>query len=538
MVLLDRADRKLADNLDRLLRNAGRRSLVVASVAPGIDPPTRRYRRRVREEEASRGAEISLDYALTDHEIQRFRTYLEKNYGEIDADLLLRLLSSDPAVFALLYRLIPDTRENIRAVLVDEYLELIEGLSSFHPPGEQGVRGSSLGDQLRIWLAHQKPNIEAREANTAQLHTGLWHKIATHLPQLVLLFASLDEAISLNLLTKRFPGLLQVYTPLRKTLENSGFFVEVALDKESDIGLTAVNPFVAQLLLNAAVPSSVARIQLLATLLYEFPWDPEARPADAPEQALLIHLIRSIAPPNGAFHADYQRTEDLKTLAEVLKQLREDFRASLPQLLLIEGILWRHVGRRIGDDTRINDALQFYRLSRSVLETARDILARRRPSPSRNFELSMVLNAIATTIGHTFNAESRARTVDDAGRKELVQKALDTASESRAYTEAYHPLDTAFWTNRDFYNYLIERPDTEENRSEREQAILNMADALDKAGELGELPHDQANRLQTRVVELTTYLNDLVGAQKIAEVDAESGRFGWGMLAGSDGGDR
>jgi hypothetical protein len=31
---------------------------------------------------------------------------------------------------------------------------------------------------------------------------------------------------------------------------------------------------------------------------------------DAPEQALLLHVIRSVAPPSGAFQADYQRTED------------------------------------------------------------------------------------------------------------------------------------------------------------------------------------------------------------------------------------
>jgi len=95
--------------------------------------------------------------------------------------------------------------------------------------------------------------------------------------------------------------------------------------------------FVAQLLLNAAVPSSVARINLLATLLYEFP-GPGDPPIDSPEQALLIHVIRSISPPSGSFQAEYQRTEDLRALAEVLRQLREGHGASLPQLMLVEGL--------------------------------------------------------------------------------------------------------------------------------------------------------------------------------------------------------
>ena len=259
-----------------------------------------------------------------------------------------------------------------------------------------------------------------------------------------------------------------------KRSKTAACFRRLLLDKENDIGLTAVNPLVAQLLLNAAVPSSITRINLLAALLYEFPWDPEARPIDAPEQALLIHVIRSISPPSGSFQGDYQRTEDLRALAEVFRRLREDYHAVLPTLLLVEGIVLRHIGRRLGNDDRLSDALSYFRLSRTVLEMAREILSRRRPSPSRNFEISMILTAIATTIGHAFNVESRVQRADESERRELVQKALDTASESRAYTEAYHPLDTAFWTNRDFYRYLLDRPDTQEVGKERQAAPWRM----------------------------------------------------------------
>ncbi len=526
VVLLDRADRRVAENLDRHLRSAGRRSVVVASVAPEMGrrplPASTDFDEG---EESFSGTEVELNYELTPQEVPRFRRYLTDNYGTVDPDLVLSLLASDPSVFALLYRLIPDTRQNIRDVLVEEYLSLVEGLASFSPPREERIRGGSLREQLKAWLAQrQRERLEAKET-VAVSETDLWHRIATHLPQLVLLFSSLDEPISLNLLTKRFPGLLQVYRTLRGTLEDSGLFVEVALDKENDIGLAARNPFVAQLLLDAAVPSSVTRINLLAALLYEFPWDPEAKPIDSPEQALLIHVIRSISPPRGSFHSAYQRTEDLRTLADVLKSLREDHGALLPQLLLVEGIVLRYLGRRLGTATRNLDALSHYRSSRAVLETGRDILARRRPSAARNFEMSMVLNAIATTIGHTFNEESRAQTLDEGQCEELVQRALDTASESRAYTDAYHPLDTAFWTNRDFYKYLLNRDDTNEVRSMRQRTLLSMADALDKAEELGELPHDQRDRLGGRLVELKTHMQQLEEAEQMAEEDAKVGRF-------------
>lgn len=525
VVLLDRTDRRIAENLDRHLRSAGRRSVVVASVAPQMGRPRAKAGEELDEDESSNATEVRLKYDLSEPEVPKFREYLETNYGSVDVDLILRLLTSDSTMFALLYRLIPDTRDNIRSVLVDEYMSLVEGLASFRPPTEERVGTGALGEQLKVWMERRELVVEKQRENVGLAQTDPWYNIATHLPQLVLLFSSLDEAISLNLLTKRFPGLVQIYRTLRETLEGSGLFQEVALDRENDIGLTAVNPLVAQLLLNASLPSSVARIDLLSSLLAEFPWDPEVRPVDSPEQALLIHVIRSISPPSGSFHGDYQRTEDLRALAGLLKRLREEHGALLPQLLLVEGIILRHIGRKLGDDDRIADALIHYRLSRSVLETARDILARRRASAPRNFEMSMVLNAIATTIGYTFNAESRAQTVDEAECRDLVQKALDTASESRAYTDAYHPLDTAFWTNRDFYRYLQDQVNNEEVRSERQRALLSMADALDKAGELGELRGDQADRLGGRVVELEAYLQNLQGARERAEEDAKLGRF-------------
>jgi hypothetical protein len=526
VVLLDRTDRRVADNLDRHLRSAGRRAILVATSAPAMRRHNAPAVDQLEEEERFRGTEIALEYRLAEDEVGRFRAYLEKNNPSTSPDLILQLLAADPSVFALLYRLIPDTRENIRAVLIDEYMQLIEGLSSFRPPTQEPMRGSMLSDQLSSWISQRKvPLAKNTPVDTSPPPDDAWYHIATQLPQLVLLFSSLDEVITLNLLTKRFPGLLQVYSTLQRTLENSGLFQEVALDEQSDIGLTTVNPFIAHLLLDATVPSSLARLQTLAKLLYEFPWDPEKRPMDSAEQALLIHVIKSIAPPSGAFQADYQRTEDLRTLAEILKSLRETHGATLPPLILIEGIVLRHFGKKLGDNDRRTEALEYYRRSRMVLEMAREILGRRTPSSARNFEMSMVLNAIAATIGHSFTAETRMEQVDEVECKQLLESALTTASESRAYTDAYHPLDTAFWTNRDFFDYLRGRPNNAETEAARQNALLSMADALDKAGELGDLPPDQVDRLSGRLVDLDTRLNRGEQASARAETEAAQGRY-------------
>ena len=523
-MLLDRADRRVADNLDKHLRSAGRRTIVVASATPPIGQHPPKQGRELEEEEISSDTTIALEHQLAVAEIERFRDYLAQNYPPANPDLIVELLVSDPSLFALLYRLIPDTRWNIRDVLVQEYQQLVEGLGSFRPPKPQSLGGHTLKEQLRAWLSRQGES--AVSLASVSSVSDPWYRIATELPQLVLLFSSLDEPISLNLLTKRFSGLLQVYTAMRESLENSGLFVEVELDKQNDIGLTAVNPFVAELLLGAAVPSSVARLDLLANLLYEFPWDPDSRPSDAPEQALLVHLIRSIASPTGAFQADYQRTEDLRKLAEILETLREKNGATLPQLMLIEGIVLRHIGRRQADNAKGMEAIRMYRQSRAVLELAREVLSHRQASPARNFEMAMVLNAIAATIGHSFMAESKDSAVDQAECRKLIDTALTTASQSRAYTENYYPLDTAYWTNRNYYRYLSDQPDSEEIQADRQRALISMADSLDKAGELGELPLIQSEKLEERLIEFETILNNYPAAEQRAEVDASNGRYG------------
>jgi hypothetical protein len=115
--------------------------------------------------------------------------------------------------------------------------------------------------------------------------------------------------------------------------------------------------------------------------------------------------------------------------------------------------------------------------------------------------------------------------VNEAECKTLVDNALSTASESRAYTDAYHPLDTAFWTNRSFFDYLGGRPQTSETEAARQSALLSMIDVVDKAGELGELPSEQADRLAGRLVELDTRLGKMQAALARAEAEAAQGRF-------------
>ena len=525
IILIDHTERSVANNLDRHLRSAGRRTVVVATVpsrmrqeqqqTEGIDPDA---------DEVYGGTEISLSYGLGQKETQRFSRYLAEN-GNIDPAPVVQELSRDPSLFALLYRLVPDARQNIRSVLVEEYEKLCEGLLSFAAPSLGSVRGGALRDQLNAWLVkRQKKEASQTQSPSPAEVDPRWQRVATELPRLVLLFSSLDETISLNVLSRQFPGLVQTYEPLRDVLERSGLFVEIVLDKQNDLGLTTPNALVAHILLGATIPYAVKRIEVLGALLYEFPWDPLATPLSAPEQATLIHLIRSISPPSGAFSAEYKRMEDLRALAQLFSGLRKERGFEYPPLMHTEGIILRHIGRQLSLDSRYAEALEYFRSSHSVLVKARELLSKRPPSAARNFELSTVLNSTAATIFSTFTALSKALPLDQC--KEFVQDALETANQSLAYAPAYDPLDTAFWTNRDFYNFLREKPETEAVRLEKQQALLNMTNALDKVGELGEMSLDRLKRFKERQIELQAYLQNFGTAEHLAEYDAKAGHFG------------
>ncbi len=91
VVLLDRTDRRIAANLDRHLRSAGRRALVIASIAPKMGPKSgfvSSTEDAELEEDSSQATEIRLHYALTEREIERFRVYLETNYGSVTSTSL------------------------------------------------------------------------------------------------------------------------------------------------------------------------------------------------------------------------------------------------------------------------------------------------------------------------------------------------------------------------------------------------------------------------------------------------------------------
>src|SRR5262249_1977315 len=145
----------------------------VASSAPPIGNQQISEPGEPENEDSLPGTAIALEYQLGTSEIERFRAYLAHNYSSDNAKLLVELIASDPSLFALLYRLIPDTRENIRSVIIDEYLELIERLATFRPPAEAQIQSNSFREQLQAWVSRQSDKANSA-GSTTELMSGPW----------------------------------------------------------------------------------------------------------------------------------------------------------------------------------------------------------------------------------------------------------------------------------------------------------------------------------------------------------------------------
>lgn len=533
VVLVDRADRQFIWELDKHLRSTGRRAIVIATAAPHWNPNSRpRTRSSVvtsTNEDRMPGHEISLGYSLAPAEQQDFELYLREN-GVKNPGAVIQSSSDSDAFFALLFRIVPQARQNIKQVIIEEYLSLEQSLLAFQPPpSEKSFGGRSLAEQLTQWLlrnrpatVQNRPSVEPRGMEHPV--ESSWSLIVRDVARVIMLFSRLDYPVSSDLLIKFSPALLKYYQPIVDIFAQNGIAYEIFTDREGSVGLLAVNQLVAQIILESVLPTPTLQLALLARVLETFPWNEGNTSAYSAEQRSLIDLLRSISPPHGSYHNSFSRLPDLLALEDVYRRLRENCQLEYPPLLLTEGILLRDLGLATDDNPAVR--IDYYRKSEEILELARQRVIIRPNSLARDGELANILTALATTSGHIANhmAEQGGNAADMQVRQQ-VERTLRVARASRAYKDAYHPLDVAFWANRDIYLLLRDRSDPA-TRAELTGLLDNMANALDEASELAQENLEQQSRYRGRCTELQTLMGNLGLAMEMAKEDAARGLFG------------
>jgi hypothetical protein len=415
----------------------------------------------------------------------------------------------------------------MQQILVNEFDTFIRKIETFKPTVSGPVRGSSLAEQLAAYVESGKlslPKVSDNVESSIPTTPG-WARIAREVPRSTLVWSSLDEALSLDLLTRRFPELLTYYRPLINVMEKSGFFVEAKIDRDETLGLVARNPGIVRILTSAVLVDSVERLRQIKEFADNIVWRDTIDVIAIPEQVQLVRVIQRISPPKGTYHLEFDRIEDLRFIARMLAGIRERSAVDLPTLMLTEGIVLRELARRLeGSD----DQPRFLLESKTVLERARDILRRRPPSRSRTHQLSSVLTALAATVGSMMHRELKQSAIPGANSFALVQEARITAQESQSYQEDYNPIDVAFWTNRDLYFALKKVKNADRARdyeSTVRDALDGMADALDRAAEIGDMDNVQRDYFGRRLVQFAAIAGKANVAKTMADSEAKLGRF-------------
>jgi hypothetical protein len=192
--------------------------------------------------------------------------------------------------------------------------------------------------------------------------------------------------------------------------------------------------------------------------------------------------------------------------------------------MLTEGIVLREIARRSATSANRADLQK----SKEVLERARDILRDRPPSPARTHQLSSVLTALAGTVGSTMHSALEASPVPGPDCLALAREARATAQESQSYQENYRAIDVAFWANRDLYRALKGAGTVGRGHgydTAVQDTLDGMADALDRAAELGEMDKIEQDYLSARLVEFETIVGDVNIARSMADRGAKEGKF-------------
>ena len=529
VLLVDRIERPSVLDLERRLLFAGRRAVVVATAVPVRTGKPRKFDDEFEIEPARTATqEVSVPFALGTDEQNRFEKFLSAN-GAVNARKITEDYRASSSIFTLLYRLVPDARPGMQQILVNEFDSFLRLIELFKPKLSTPVRGSSLAEQLSAFVASGKlslpsPSSPADHVDADGPAYG-WTRIAREVPRAALVWASLDEPLSLDLLTRRFPELLALYRPLIDALERTGFLVEETIDRDETLGIVPRNPGIARILASAVLADSLDRLHQIKGFSESISWRDTSDLTTIPEQVQLVRVIQRISPPKGTYHHEYDRLEDLRFIARMLSDIREISNIDLPTLMLTEGIILRELAKRLEGSAERPILLA---QSKTVLESARDILRARSPSRARTHQLSSILTALAATVGSIMNYELKKSVITWANCLALAQEARSTAQESQSYQETYNPIDVAFWTNRDLYLALksTKLADQTSNFSATvEDALDGMADALDRAAEIGDMDKVQQDYFAGRLIQFESIAGNAQVARSKADDEAKAGQF-------------
>lgn len=463
---------------------------------------------------------IELKSTLTDEERSRFDTFLAANGFE---DLRIPASQLHDRYFLLfLYRLLPDARGNIMLSVTEELERLLSALDAITADSE---RHSSQWDQQFEKLREKLfPELGTTDVPS---ESPFAHDPSARQAATVALFCSqIEEPISIDLLIRGVGGaLLREYQQFSAAVAKTALLQEIELDAQGTIGLIAEHPFLAKIALKPSVPDPAEQLRVLEPIVRAVHWNASDFPGENPDQDYMLDVFKAIG-PRGKAAEDFQSEAALSTITDLLREVREVYGASIPRLMLLEANTLRILAGR--DESNLANPIRKYEEAIRILQEAEGILANRRPTPARNYELANITTTLAAVYGYLIT--TTLRQYESASEPEQVgirTKVLEYLAEVDAYTlrsrslgtTSFHPLDVDFWAHRDTLARLPEITDIEKT-----QMLARLETILEAASE-EPLDTKQQDRFKGRVVELAELREDHDLSEALAQEMIDGGNY-------------
>jgi hypothetical protein len=525
-VIADNLDEAEYDQLAEVLASSGRRSVLVGAINSLRTGHRRRPVGALTEdawapESTASYTPVHLDSRLTNDEAGRFLEYLsERGYPDLP---FAQEVVQQRLFLLLLYRLLPDSRGNIRLAVAEEYERLVTALER-HLDHDRDTTDLTpeWQHQLELVRAELFPELETGEEQAPSVFRHDAEMVTA--VQLALLCSLVERPLSLDLLLRtRTSRFLTSYRVFSRAMEETALLQETKLDQEGTIGVESEHPFVADVTLRGLVPDRASQLRLLSDLVKAVRWDETAYPGENVDQDYVVSVLRAVG-PRGSSADTFDSRDCLEELASLLSGVRVGHGTRLPQLLLLEA----NVLRLMADSASTMDSMARFSEAVDILGEAEQILSARRPSASRNSQLQSVLTTRAVVHGYISGA--CLQEYRDAGqdrRVELREMLRDSLEEVRRDTArarsfggaSYFPLDVSFWAHRDQLEQLPDLTD-----SERVVLLGKLESVLELAAE-EPIELSQYGRFQRRVVDLAQLQGHIEELETIATELRSKGDF-------------
>jgi tetratricopeptide (TPR) repeat protein len=467
------------EDLARFFVGRGRRVVVVGSAY------------RVTEQPTARGPELVLAPGeLTADEIPRMEAFL----GGFDERLrtLARLGEGAASSFlAFLYRLLPPTRASMRSGVIRE-LERVERTlaersvataEDYEPRTALGWALLDAGLLPDMGYARRESLDIAGETFTA----------IEDLTNLVMVPSQFGLSVPLELVLRTTGQ--DGYTGLTGILKDVDL-VRWVEDRAGNFFLTARSRLEAELIVRSRLGISSAEAEYARRLLVEVK-DKDTALSGMSEINFAVSLARAL----GAKGPSPDRYLPVyPTVADALRELREDHGLANPQLMLQESNLLREWSiRQPAEPGKRTEKLRALTEATSILSAALDLLPERAESTRLRSRLHVELATTLATSAQEFNvttgnAEERLRLYDEACNIALQARAEEPQS--------YYPVDVLTWATRDVIrDHLLE----DEDRAEAVAEVLSAFELIDPF----ELDAEQVERYYKRRLEFTQLAGEL-----------------------------